>query len=406
MSPKKRFPKSKSAKLWQSGSEPLHPLVEAYTVGDDYLIDQTLVPYDVRASLAHAGMLRRMGALSSKELRTLEKGLHKIETLSKQGAFPIAQSQEDSHTAIEQHLTKHYGEVGKKIHTGRSRNDQSLVMLRLFMREKLEEIDTETSRLIAALQKKAARAKASMPGYTHQQKAMPTSVKRWLGSFIDALKDARIILQATKKVIDQNPLGSASGFGISNFPLDRAYTTRTLDFAKTQENPMYCGLSRGYFEYLTLLALGNIMFVAEKFATDLMYFTMQEFGFFSLPTSFTTGSSIMPQKRNYDVLEIMRGNAKVFRAYERQVRDIIGSSGSGYHRDLQLTKKPFVEGVQLCESTLALLIEIVKHLTIHEDALKRAMTKDLFVTARVYELVRKGMNFRDAYRQVKQQLNS
>lgn len=394
----------KKKKLWQAGGATLNPLVEAYTVGDDFMTDRLLIPYDVRASIAHAEMLARMKVITQKELVAVKKGLKEIEILVKKGEFTVTREQEDAHTAIEQYLTEQCGEVGKKIHTGRSRNDQSLVMIRLFMKERLSAIINLTEQTIKAFRSRAKSTSAPMPGYTHQQKAMPTTVARWLESFADALADAKKLLEATMVFADQNPLGSASGFGIRNFPLDRAYTTKALGFARTQENPQYCGLSRGYFEHVTLSSLDNLMFVSEKFATDLMYFTMQEFKFFSLPASFTTGSSIMPQKRNYDVFEIMRGNAKVFRAHQRQIRDIIGASGSGYHRDLQLTKKPFVEGVLLVEATLTLLVELMQHLEIHEEALTKAMTSDLFVTEEVYELVRKGESFRDAYRKVKEKI--
>ncbi len=202
-------------------------------------------------------------------------------------------------------------------------------------------------------------------------------------------------------MVDQNPLGSASGFGIENFPLDRDFTSWKLEFGSTQKNPMYCGFSRGYFENIALQTLSPLMVISGRFAVDMMLFSMQEFQYFSLPANFTTGSSIMPQKRNYDVFEIMRGNTKVFQAYQLQIQNVISSLGSGYHRDLQLTKKPFLLGVELCRQTLELLIEIILHLEINETALEKAMTQDLFVTNEVYELVKKGQSFRDAYMEVK-----
>jgi argininosuccinate lyase len=394
----------KASKLWQSGGTTLHPLVEEYTVGTDYLTDRMLLPYDLQASKAHAQMLKRMGVLSAQELRDIEKGLAEIQTLWAKDAFSITRAQEDGHTAIEQYLTEHYGEAGKKIHTGRSRNDQSLVMTRLFMKEKIAHIDAQAKTLSHVFKRKASSTKSPMPGYTHLQKAMPTSVATWLSLFADALIDTRTLLTAARAVIDQNPLGSASGFGIGSFPLDRAFTTKTLGFAKTQENPLYCGMSRGYFETIALAPLGNIMFIAGRFASDMLLFTMQEFGFFSLPPSFTTGSSIMPQKRNYDLFEIMRGNVKVFRGYEQQIRQIIEGMNSNYHRDLQLTKQPFVDAITMCEKTLALLIEVVPQIEIHTDALDKSMTPDIFATDEVYKLVKKGATFRDAYRTVKENI--
>jgi argininosuccinate lyase len=336
----KKIPSSN--KLWQSSGSALHPLVEAYTVGEDYRVDQALLPYDLRASRAHARMLRKMNVLTAKELADAERGFADIQNGWENGTFMITREQEDGHTAIEQYLTERYGEVGKKIHTGRSRNDQSLAMLRLYMQEQLTCIDMLVRTLEKSLRTRARSARIPMPGYTHMQKAMPTTVALWLSSYADALADARQLIAAARAVTDQNPLGSASGFGISTFPLDRAYTTRELGFAKTQENPLYCGMSRGYFETLALAPLGNLMFIANRFASDMLLFTMNEFGFFSLPPEFTTGSSIMPQKRNYDLFEIMRGNVKLFRGYEFQIRGIIEGMQSNYHRDLQLTKKPFV----------------------------------------------------------------
>ncbi|MBI5754747.1 argininosuccinate lyase, partial [Candidatus Peregrinibacteria bacterium] len=316
------------------------------------------------------------------------------------------QNQEDGHTAIEQFLTDTYGEVGKKIHTGRSRNDQSLVMIRLYMKDQLVFIEKFVHKIAQSLHKKIAKTKnIPMPGYTHMQKAMPTTVGIWLDSYLSAIDDFLFLLQTTKKLIDQNPLGSASGFGIQNFPFDRDLTTRILKFAKTQKNPLYCGFSRGYFENIVLATLSNVMIIFGRFASDMLMFTTQEFHFFSLPDHFTTGSSLMPQKRNYDVFEIMRGNAKVFCSYHYQIQNIISSLGSGYHRDLQLTKKPFVLAIDLCVSTCEIVVEIIDHLQIHKESLHKSMTKDLYVTDEVYTLVKNGKNFRDAYLEVKEKWN-
>ncbi len=243
-------------KLWQMSSDQLLNIVEKYTVGKDYVYDQKLLKYDLQASLAHAKMLLKIGIINNNELTELEQGLNEIQNLYDKGKFIITQDQEDGHTAIEQYLSEHYGEIGKKIHTGRSRNDQSLVMLRLFMKNKLKSINTLIKSNIITLRNKASKhISTSMPGYTHMQKAMPTSVGTWLNSFADSLEDTFILIDATNKIIDQNPLGSASGFGIRNFKNDRAYTTEILEFAKTQENPIYCAFSRGYFEKLILQTL-------------------------------------------------------------------------------------------------------------------------------------------------------
>lgn len=393
----------KAAKLWNPTGSSLHPLVEAYTVGEDYIIDQKhMLPFDLEASEAHAIMLRSIGVLTDEDLETLQRALREIAGLWKKGEFKVTQDQEDCHTAIEQYITEHFGEVGKKIHTGRSRNDQTLAMLRLFSRSKLDEAIQVVETLSALF---AERGKAfegvPMPGYTHMQKAMPASVQMWLGSYADGFEDALHVLRGTKPVVNQNPLGSAAGFGVKHLALDRAKTSELLQFARTQENPMYCGMSRGMFENVVLQAMTLPMVLSSRFATDMMTFTQQEFQFFELPSSFVTGSSIMPQKKNYDLFEIMRGNGKVFSSLQMQVQQVVMGLGSGYHRDLQITKKAFVEAVELCLDTLILIKECLPHLVVKKKTLEDAMTPELFVTDEVYKRVSKGESFRDAYLAVK-----
>lgn len=392
-------------KLWQTSDSKLNPLVEYFTVGDDYITDLELLPYDIEASITHAQMLYKIKILTKKDLFHAEKGLNEILEKWQKKEFTITKNQEDGHTAIEQYLTENYGEVGKKLHTGRSRNDQSLVMIRLFMKEKLLQIKNETKNLISEFKNQSSKnEKVPMPGYTHMQKAMPTTVGVYFNYFEEAIKDFLISLESTTKIINQNPLGSASGFGIENFTLDKNFTTEKLELKKIQENPLYCGFSRGYFENIVLQTLSQIMIISSKFANDMLLFTTKEFDFFSLPTEFTTGSSIMPQKRNYDVFEIMRGNIKIFTSYQNSIQDIIISIGSGYQRDLQLTKKPFVNGVNLCINTLIILSEIIKNIHVKKDNLQKSMTKDLYKTNEVYELVKNGVSFRDAYIKIKNSL--
>ncbi|AIT10096.1 argininosuccinate lyase [Candidatus Francisella endociliophora] len=395
-----------SKKLWQTSTDKLLPIVEKYTVGQDYILDQKLLKYDLQASLAHAEMLHKVNILSEDELALLQQGLTEINDLLEKSQFEITQDQEDGHTAIEQYLCTHYGDVGKKIHTGRSRNDQSLVMLRLFMKEKIHEIEKSIKDNVSCLRLKASEnSNIPMPGYTHMQKAMPTTVSTWLSSFADGLEDSLLLISATTKIIDQNPLGSASGFGIENFKHDRGYTTEKLGFGKSQDNPIYCAFSRGYFEKLVLQSLSNSMNIYSRFANDMMLFTMSEFGYFSLGNSFTTGSSIMPQKRNYDLFEIMRGNAKLYQGYLQQITNIIDGVPSGYNRDYQLTKAPFFEAIELIEDTTLLFSIVVANLQVHSDKLNEAMTSDLYVTEEVYKLVEDGLSFRDAYVVVKKKIN-
>lgn len=399
-------PPAKRTKLWQVGDGP-HPLVEAYTVGDDFRIDgQYMIPFDVQASTAHAEMLCSIGVLTEPELEQAKKGLAEVEAEWRLGRFEVSCQQEDCHTAIEQFLTTKYGDVGKKIHTGRSRNDQSLTMLRLYMKSRLQEF---AELAVSVANKFAEQAKlhhdVPMPGYTHMQKAMPTTVGVWLGSFSHALQDSDRITKGTRDLVNQNPLGSAAGFGINHLVLDRQKTTELMNFDRLQENVMYCGFSRGYFEMISLQAMNLPMVIASRFATDMMMFTQQETAFFSLPDQFVTGSSIMPQKKNYDLFEIMRANGKVFESLQSQVQSTIVGLGSGYHRDLQLTKKAFVEAAELAMQTLRLLEACIPELQVHQERLHAAMTKELFVTDDVYKRVAAGELFRDAYLDVKKAYN-
>lgn len=392
------------AKLW--GGQGLHPAIEAYTVGDDYLIDQRLVPFDVDGCRAHAGMLREMGLLSAAEKNRLDAALAEVKELWKAGEFTVNVSQEDCHTAIEQYISDKYGEVGKKLHTGRSRNDQSLVMCRLFAKSRLADIKEQVTRTGKCFRARAATAgDTPMPGYTHMQRAMPTTVGRWLSSFADAFDDSVLQVEAAERLLDQNPLGSAAGFGIRNLQLDRSVTTKALGFAKTQENPLYCGLSRGLFESTVLHNLALPMTLCSRFAVDMMMFTQQETAYFSLGDAFVTGSSIMPQKKNYDLFEIMRANGRVYLSYSAQIQDIILGLGSGYHRDLQLTKRALVLALDLLKETLGVLELAVPELVVHAPQLEAAMGPELFITENVYELVAGGTPFRDAYARVKRQWN-
>mgnify|MGYP001559214748 CR=1 FL=1 len=391
-------------KLWdKKGGTKINQAVEDYTVGVDYLLDLELLPYDIQGTMAHARMLHKIKILNKKELDILLRGLNKILSLWKQKKFKIDKSQEDSATAIEGYLTEHYGEVGKKVHAGRSRNDQVLTMTRLFSKESLLKIKEKTESLIQALEQQIKKqGKIKMPGYTHMQRAMPSSVYMWLGSYHDSLKDDLIFLDTTLEIIDQNPLGSAAGYGENILGLNRKFTTKELGFAKVQENPMYCGFSRGKFENLILQAVSNIMFDIGKVGSDLLLFTTKEFDFFTLPDSFRTGSSIMPQKKNYDVLELIRGNISIFIGYQRQIEDVIKNLPAGYNRDFQLTKEPFMKGIKLALETLSIMTLVIKNLQAKKKNLEEACTSELYATDEVLKLVKGGKSFREAYQEIKE----
>lgn len=390
-------------KLWQStATGTLHPLIEAYTIGDDQVLDQMLLGHDITATKAHAHMLEKIGVLTHQEYRQLADALDELLHKWQQGEFKLTAEHEDGHTAIELYLTEKLGPIGKKVHTGRSRNDQALVMMRLYIKTELETVVDKLQAVAQAYAGKIASiGQTEMPGYTHTQKAMPSSVGMWLGSYHDAFSDLRQLVTHSIAAIDQNPLGSAAGFGVT-LPLDRQMTTDELGFATIQENPMYCGLSRGIFELIAVQALNPIMTFAGKFAEDMLLFTSQEFNYFKLPVTMTTGSSIMPHKRNYDVFEIMRATAHAFPNYAFQLQAIATGAGSGYHRDLQLTKKITMDAFTSALDTLEVLALCVSELEANTDRLAEAMTDELYTVAKINELVEKGVPFRDAYQQVKQ----
>lgn len=389
-------------KIWQKNSKTsVDTDVEAYTIGNDYLLDMELVDYDIQGSRAHARMLRKIGILQDDELAKLEKGLDEILSLWKQGEFVIAPEQEDMHTAIEEFLTVHYGDVGKKIHTGRSRNDQILVALRLYALDRSSHISSLVSNLIEVLDVSAkSHASHGMPGYTHMQRAMPTTVGTWLGSYHDALVDDLVFLKSVQEILNQNPLGSAAGYGEDTLGIDREFTTSELGFKKVQGNPIYCAMSRGKFELMILQGLSHIMMDLGKFASDLLLFTTREFGFFDLPSAFKTGSSIMPQKKNFDVLELMRGNVAIFHGYVFQIQELIKNLPLGYNRDVQLMKEPFLKGMRLAMDTIQIANKVVINLQVRHEALERACTPDLYATNEAYQLVKQGVPFRDAYAEV------
>lgn len=386
-------------KLWEKG-EKLDKRVEKFTVGNDPLIDLEFVEYDCRASIAHVQMLRKIGILTSEEAKDLEEELRKIISLHRQNKFKIQEEEEDVHTAIENYLTRKIGLAGKKIHSGRSRNDQVLVAVRLYSKNKLLQIEGSLESLILALTKLSHKYKKwAMPGYTHSRKAMPYSVGKYFGAFREAFKDDLQHLRDVYRLTDQNPLGSVAGYG-TTFHLDRKLTTRLLGFRKTQPNELYVQNSRGKFESLILAALVQVLLDVERLANDLILFSREEFGFFHLPDRLTTGSSIMPQKANPDVLEIARANLALVHSYYLQIIETLKGLPSGYHRDLQLTKEPLVRGLNKALETVELMKLVVESLEVDRNRCRQACTPEIYAAAEANELVLKGVAFRDAYRQV------
>ncbi len=388
-------------KIWQKDTSSVNKLVEQYTVWVDYLLDMELIPYDIIWSKAHAQMLEKIWILKQEELDKLLKWLDEIQQLWENKKFTIDKTQEDWHTAIEEFLTKQYGEVWKKIHTWRSRNDQILVTIRLFTIKELENIESLIKELIKTFDKKIKEIwNIKMAWYTHTQRAMPSTVWLWLDSFSSSMKDNSILIKAAKEVNNQNPLGSVVWYWENTFMLDRNYSTKNLWFKKTQENPLYCAYSRGKFENIVLKALSEVMMDLWKLANDLVIFTTKEFDFFDLPDDFKTGSSAMPQKKNWDIMEIVRWNTWVFLGYQFQIQEIIKNIPSWYNRDFQLTKEPYLKAIKLTKETINIMSLAIENLEAKKENLEKACSDELYATDKAYKLVKEWKSFRDAYREV------
>lgn len=395
------------ARLWDKG-QPLDALVEAYTVGDDPVLDQRLLPYDVRASKAQARMLRSIGILDEAELAALLGALDEALAAWEAGAFEITVAQEDVHTALEQFLVERVGDAGKKIHTGRSRNDQVLVDLRLWQRDAATAAQEALDAAVAAFEVFAAKhEEVGLPGYTHLQRAMPSTVGRWARAYAAVLRQDRHLLDAALVLAGDSPLGSAAGYGVPEvLGLDREQTARELGFRGPLEPAEAAQIGRGKVEAALLFALSQAATTLGRWAWDVCLYVSAEFGFFVLPTAFTTGSSIMPQKRNPDVLELTRGKAAVVRSALAEVQAVAGSLPSGYHRDLQLLKRPLFHGTDTALAMLAIAARVMGGLTVDPERCAAAMTPELFATEEAYELVRQGVPFREAYQRIADKYNT
>ena len=393
-------------KIWQKSKSESNQIIEKYNTGDDYLMDLEIFSFDILASIAHAEMLGRIGVLSNKEVTSLVNELQNILKSFNDGKIKIRVEDEDCHTVIENILIKKLGNLGKKIHTGRSRNDQILTAVRLYTIDKLRTIATLNKEVIKTFVEFAENNKNNpLPGYTHTQQAMLSSFGHWGLSFAEGLINDQEILNKAIDISNQNPLGTAAGFGVS-FPLDREYTRKKLNFDKNIVNSLFAQASRGKFESLTLESLSQIMLTLSRFATDMLFFTARETGFIKVSESLTTGSSIMPQKKNLDSMELVRGNASILFSNQLAVKNIPKGVISGYNRDLQLLKKPLIESLHITQASLEVVREFLKGIEIDKDAIKKAIKKDIFAADMANEMVEKeGMSFRDAYVKVGQALD-
>jgi len=391
-------------KLWDKGYR-LHPRIESYTAAEDVELDRALVPYDCTASAVHARVLEKAGVLGAEETARLVEVLGRLKLEAERGELTIRPDEEDGHTALENRLVAELGDLGKKIHTARSRNDQVVTALRLYMKDRLADVESGIETLVATLEKLcAAEGSVELPGYTHTRRAMPSSVGLWAGSFTESLADARRLLGAVRELIDQSPLGTGAGYGIPLLKIDRAFAARELGFARVQNNPLYVQNSRLRFEATVVAALVDVMGELNRIASDLILFTTDEFGFFALSREVCSGSSIMPHKLNPDALEILRARYHEVLAHEFQIRSTAGNLISGYHRDFQCSKRPLMRSFDVTIESLRVLDVVLGALRVDREACKRACTDEIYATARVYELVREGMPFRDAYRRVAAEL--
>jgi argininosuccinate lyase len=390
-------------RLWDKGV-PLDERVLRYTAGEDHALDNRLVAYDVRASIAHAEMLHACGLLSAIDLQTIGKGLNDLAEEHARGEWCVLLEHEDGQTALENLLTARIGEAGKRVHLGRSRNDQVLTALRLYLRDAIDELEAKTTAVAMALEELATReGHVELPGYTHMQQAMPSSVALWAGGFASELRDDARALAQVRHRVQKNPLGSAAGYGTPNLPLDRNDTRERLEFSTIHEPVTAVQLSRGKAEAQLLLEITLVMQDVGRLAADLLLFYTQEFSFVELPESFTTGSSIMPQKRNPDVFELIRGRTASAQACLYEVLGIVAKLPSGYQRDLQLIKVPLFRGIDLCLDTLAILPAALASVRFRQDRIK--LDPAIHAAARANELVvKEGLPFREAYRQVAEKL--
>src|SRR5713226_1454203 len=385
-------------KLWQKGYR-LNEQVEHFEAAQNSVLDARLIRQDVWGSLAHVAMLAKIDVLTEEEHRVLKDALCNILQLEAAQEFTVTLADEDVHTGVENYLVTVAGAAGKKIHMARSRNDQVLVDLRLYGKEQLHNVAAKLCHLCAALLELAGRHRDTpMPGYTHMQRAMLSSVGLWAASFAEALLDDEQLLSAAYTLNDQSPLGSAAGYGVP-IAIDRQYCADLLGFARVQNNVIYAQNSRGKIEAAIVQALAQIMLDLSKLAQDILLFTTVEYGFFQLPQELCTGSSIMPQKRNLGVMELVRARTQTMLALQQQILGIVSGLPSGYNMDYQETKRPFIEALDIVQESLEVCTLVVSALDTNTERLAAACTFELFAADRAYELATVArLPFRDAYR--------
>jgi argininosuccinate lyase len=386
-------------KLWQKNTESLKE-VETFTVGKDRELDLFLAPFDVLGSLAHIKMLKKVGLLSEEELSELQKALKEIYKDIAEGNFSLEEGVEDIHSQVEFILTKKLGDAGKKIHSARSRNDQVILDLKLFLRNEIEELVHQVNDFFNLLQQQSEKYKDYLlPGYTHFQLAMPSSFGLWFGAYAESLVDDLIMLHAAWEITNKNPLGSAAGFG-SSFPIDRKLTTKLLGFEELNYNVVYAQMSRGKTEKILSQALANIATTLSRMSMDSCIYLNQNFGFISFPDELTTGSSIMPHKKNPDVFELIRAHCNRIQALPNEISLMLANLPSGYHRDLQLLKESLFPAIKNLKDCIRMATLMFENIDIKKDILEDEKYKYLFTVEEMNKLVLQGMPLRDAYKKI------
>ncbi len=386
-------------KLWNKGYT-TDNIVDRFTVGKDRILDLKLAKHDVQGNIAHANMLHKINILTEKELDDILDGLAQIQLTIDNGTFTIEESFEDVHSKIEFELVRLIGDAGKKIHTARSRNDQVLVDLHLYVKEEIKNIKTLTKTLFNTLiQLSEKHKKTLIPGYTHMQVAMPSSFGLWFSAYAESLIDDVILLNSAHKISDQNPLGSAAGYG-SSFPIDRTMTTKLLGFESMKYNVVAAQMSRGKLEKTTAFAIASVAGTISKLSADVCLYMSQNFDFLGFPKELTTGSSIMPHKQNPDVFELMRAKCNKLQNMPSEIMMITNNLTSGYHRDFQLLKENLMDGIDTIKDNLEVTNFMLQHIIIKENILNKEIYDYLYSVEEVNKLVLNGTTFRDAYQKL------
>ena len=387
-------------KIWNTNGEKQSNEVASFLAGEDIELDKSIFIYDIQASIAHVNNLFSIGIIKKGESTKIIKSLKDLKKKFQEGSFKLTNKYEDCHSAIEFYLTKELGELGKKVHTGRSRNDQVIVAMRLFAKQNLINFKIE-NKLVAKTFLKLAQKHANhqMPGYTHLQRAMPSSWGLWFSSYAESFIDNIDLINSTIDWIDSNPLGSAAGYGVA-LPLDRRQVTKELGFKRIQLNSLYVQNSRGKYEMQILNTLKQSMLDVRKFSWDMSLFLSQEFDLIEIDSIYQTGSSIMPNKHNPDVIEILRANYSIVAGQSAELENLL-SLPSGYHRDLQLTKRSLIASFEITSKSLKILPKLINSIKINKSKSESYIDEEMKMTDKVYGLVSKGMPFRDAYTEIK-----